>query len=87
MYSRTILKPKLCPVKNIEKLLSGDKRTYTRSFRKSLKHQEDVAVICEFKPASPSMGDISDSDLVDALKVFEESGCFCSFCSNRGKVL
>ena len=49
-------------------------RTYTKSFSKSLNHQEDVAVICEFKPASPSMGDISDSDLVDALKVFEESG-------------
>ncbi len=60
--------------KKYRKLLSGDKRTYTRSFSKSLKHQEDVAVICEFKPASPSMGDISDSDLVDALKVFEESG-------------
>jgi indole-3-glycerol phosphate synthase len=60
--------------KKYRKLLSGDKRTYTRSFSKSLEHQEDVAVICEFKPASPSMGDISDSDLVDALKVFEESG-------------
>ena len=60
--------------KKYKKLLTGNKRTYTRSLCKSLEHQEDVAVICEFKPASPSMGDISDLDLADAMKVFEESG-------------
>ena len=68
------IEAKIMSSKKYNKLFSGDKRTYTRSFSKSLEHQEDVAVICEFKPASPSMGDISDSDLVDALKVFEESG-------------
>ncbi len=31
-------------------------------------------LICEYKPASPSMGDISDSNIEDALKVFEQSG-------------
>ncbi len=46
----------------------------TNSLRQSLVHNEDVAVICEFKPASPSMGDISNSSLEDAMAVFEESG-------------
>jgi indole-3-glycerol phosphate synthase len=46
----------------------------TNSLRQSLVHNEDVAVICEFKPASPSMGDISNSSLEDAMVVFEESG-------------
>jgi len=46
----------------------------TNSLRQALVHKEDVAVICEFKPASPSMGDISSSSLEDALAVFEKSG-------------
>ena len=46
----------------------------TNSLRQALAHNEDVAVICEFKPASPSMGNISNSSLEDALAVFEESG-------------
>lgn len=46
----------------------------TNTLRQSLVHNEDVAVICEFKPASPSMGDISNSSLEDAMVVFEESG-------------
>ena len=46
----------------------------TNNFRQSLDIGQDVAVIYEFKPASPSMGDISSSSLEDALEVFEESG-------------
>jgi len=46
----------------------------TNIFRQALDNREDVAVIYEFKPASPSMGDISSSSLEDALEVFEESG-------------
>jgi indole-3-glycerol phosphate synthase len=45
-----------------------------KNFRKSLDHDHDVAVICEFKTSSPSMGNISNSSLEDALKVFEQSG-------------
>ena len=45
-----------------------------KNFRKSLDHDYDVAVICEFKTSSPSMGNISNSSLEDALKVFEQSG-------------
>jgi indole-3-glycerol phosphate synthase len=44
------------------------------SFKKALDQDNDVAVICEYKPASPSMGDISDIKIEDAIKAFEESG-------------
>jgi indole-3-glycerol phosphate synthase len=46
----------------------------TKSFKQSLIHDENVAVICEYKPASPSMGDISKTNIEDALNVFEKSG-------------
>ena len=44
------------------------------SFKKALYQNEDVAVICEYKPASPSMGDISDIKIEDAIKAFEHAG-------------
>ncbi len=44
------------------------------SFKDALDNDEDVAVICEFKPASPSMGDISNIKLEKSLEVFEKSG-------------
>ncbi len=31
-------------------------------------------IICEYKTSSPSMGDISNSNIEDVLKVFEQSG-------------
>ena len=43
-------------------------------FKKALDYEEDVAVICEYKPASPSMGDISNILIKDAIKAFEQSG-------------
>ena len=43
-------------------------------FKDSITHEENVCVICEYKPASPSMGDISSAPIKDALEVFEESG-------------
>lgn len=43
-------------------------------FKDALAGIEDVAVICEYKPASPSMGDISDLKLEDAVNVFENAG-------------
>ncbi|MTK64265.1 MAG: indole-3-glycerol-phosphate synthase [Methanobacterium sp.] len=45
-----------------------------KDFRESINHDEDVAVICEFKPASPSKGHISDSKIQDALEVFKKAG-------------
>jgi len=44
------------------------------SFKKALDHDDDVAVICEYKPASPSMGDISNIKIEDAVKAFDQSG-------------
>lgn len=44
-----------------------------KNFKDALNHDDDVAVICEFKPASPSMGDISDSKLEDAIDVFKRA--------------
>jgi len=49
-------------------------KTILKVSGKSLDHDYNVAVICEFKTSSPSMGDISNSSLEDALKVFEQSG-------------
>ena len=45
-----------------------------KDLKQSLDQGKDVAVICEFKPASPSMGNISNSNLDDALEIFEKSG-------------
>jgi indole-3-glycerol phosphate synthase len=44
------------------------------SFKEALDNDGDVSVICEFKPASPSVGDISNIKLEKALEVFEKSG-------------
>ena len=45
-----------------------------KSFKESINQEEDVAVICEFKPASPSKGHISDSKLEDAIEIFNKTG-------------
>ncbi len=47
---------------------------FSTSFKKALDQNDDVAVICEYKPASPSMGDISNIKIEDAIKAFEQSG-------------
>ena len=57
----------------LEKGISGDNGK-TKSLKNSLLHDEDVSVIYEYKPASPSMGDISDLNINEALNIFEESG-------------
>ncbi|KAF5079913.1 Indole-3-glycerol phosphate synthase [anaerobic digester metagenome] len=44
------------------------------SFKNALTSDENVRVICEYKPASPSMGDISGTKIEDALDVFEVAG-------------
>ena len=42
-------------------------------FKNALDQNDDVAVICEYKSASPSMGDISNIKIDDAIKAFEQS--------------
>ncbi|AUB61237.1 indole-3-glycerol phosphate synthase [Methanobacterium subterraneum] len=43
-------------------------------FRKSLNREEDVSIISEYKPASPSMGEISQLTVGDVVPLFEEGG-------------
>lgn len=43
-------------------------------FKKSLNKSEDVSIICEYKPASPSMGDISQLTVGDVIPNFEQGG-------------
>jgi indole-3-glycerol phosphate synthase len=52
----------------------SDNQIDIKDLKQSLDQGNDVAVICEFKPASPSMGDISNSNLDDALEIFVKSG-------------
>lgn len=50
------------------------KTSKSDNFKGSLAGSENVSVICEYKPASPSMGDISDLKLEDTLEVFDLAG-------------
>lgn len=70
---------KQVPLETLMDRLDSDKGNtkYNQSrkdFRESINHDEDVAVICEFKPASPSKGHISDLKIQDALEVFKKAG-------------
>lgn len=51
-----------------------DAKTDGQNFEQSLKSTEDVRVICEYKPASPSMGNISTATIEDTLEAFESAG-------------
>jgi len=55
---------------------NGVKANYQsfEDFKHSINHEADVAVICEFKPASPSKGHISNLTIQDALEVFKNAG-------------
>jgi indole-3-glycerol phosphate synthase len=54
--------------------MGSRKYNSAKEFKESINNAEDVAVICEFKPASPSKGHISNSKISDALEVFNKSG-------------
>jgi indole-3-glycerol phosphate synthase len=43
-------------------------------FKSSIMCEDDVAVICEFKPSSPSKGHISDTMIEDVIDVFNDAG-------------
>ncbi|HII83835.1 MAG TPA: indole-3-glycerol-phosphate synthase [Methanobacterium subterraneum] len=43
-------------------------------FKKALNKEEDVSIISEYKPASPSMGEISQLTVGDVVPLFEEGG-------------
>ena len=45
-----------------------------KDFKKSLLQEDDVSIICEYKPASPSVGEISQLMVGDVLPQFEKGG-------------
>lgn len=56
-----------------EKGLKANYQSF-EDFKRSINHEADVAVICEFKPASPSKGHISNLKIQDSLEVFKKAG-------------
>ncbi len=61
--------------KPIKDLKASIKRIKLRkSFKNALNKEEDVSIICEYKPASPSMGPISSLKVEDVVPQFEVGG-------------
>lgn len=57
----------------LRELKDNIKRVKLRTdFKKSLLTDEDVSVICEYKPASPSLGEISNLMVGDVIPEFEK---------------
>lgn len=61
--------------KPLDELKKNIKRIKIRkNFKNSLINEEDVSLICEYKPASPSMGKISNRRVEEVIPVFESEG-------------
>ena len=61
--------------KPLNELKEDIKRIKVRkSFKNSLLKNDDVSIICEYKPASPSVGEISDLTVETVLPLFEKMG-------------
>ncbi len=45
-----------------------------KNFKTALQKEEDVSIICEYKPASPSLGHISNQGIEEFLPSFESGG-------------
>jgi indole-3-glycerol phosphate synthase len=45
-----------------------------KDFKKALQNKDKFPIICEYKPASPSLGDISSRDIKETLQAFEKGG-------------
>lgn len=59
----------------IQELKEDIKRINLRAnFKRSIFNNENVSIICEYKPASPSAGEISKIPVESALKIFEKGG-------------
>lgn len=66
------LRKKFQPLSELKKDI---KRVKLRTnFEKSLKSEDKISVICEYKPASPSLGEISRQTVGDVIPQFEEGG-------------
>lgn len=68
------LKPMEILKEEIESFKKDSTNSNSVNFKKALDQENNVAVICEYKPASPSMGDISTIKIEDTVKAFDQSG-------------
>jgi indole-3-glycerol phosphate synthase len=60
------------PLDQVKKAIKGIK--LRRKFKSALQKDGDVSIICEYKPASPSHGPISDLKVGEVLPLFESGG-------------
>lgn len=60
------------PINELKKSIKRIK--LRKSFKNSLIKEDDVSIICEYKPASPSLGHISNIKVEDILPQFERGG-------------
>lgn len=60
------------PLSELKENIRGTK--IRADFKKALLNKDDVSVICEYKPASPSKGDISNLLVEDVVPTYDKGG-------------
>ena len=60
------------PLSELKENIQGTK--IRADFKKALVNNKDVSVICEYKPASPSKGDISNLMVEDVVPLYDKGG-------------
>ncbi len=60
------------PLSELKENIRGTK--IRADFKRALKDKNVVSIICEYKPASPSKGNISDLMVEDVIPLYEKSG-------------
>lgn len=60
------------PLSELKENIRGTK--IRADFKKALLNKNDISVICEYKPASPSKGDISNRLVEDIVPIYGEGG-------------
>lgn len=60
------------PLRELKDNISNTK--VRADFKKALENKTDISLICEYKPASPSKGDISDILVEDIVPLYEKGG-------------
>ncbi|MCZ3364491.1 MULTISPECIES: indole-3-glycerol phosphate synthase TrpC [Methanobacterium] len=60
------------PLSELKENIRGTK--IRADFKKALLNKDDVSVICEYKPASPSKGDISNLLVEDVVPIYDKGG-------------
>ena len=60
------------PLSELKENIRGTK--LQADFKKALLNKDDISVICEYKPASPSKGDISNLLVEDVVPLYDKGG-------------